>query len=374
METVVSINLGGSAYQIETSAHAALKAYLERAEAALASNPDKAEILKDLEQAVADKAVAFLSAYKNVITAADMAQILEQLGPVHGANAEAPSRDAPQTEEKDSGGDFWRGRRLYRIRDRGSLTGISSGLAAYLDIDPSLVRFGWIIAFFLSGGFAAVIYLVAMFVVPLASSPEDVAAAHGAPFNAQDVIERARRNFEEYATQGDRSWRTWRAEARRARRDARRAEARAFAASAPPPAGPLSWIGRSFGAIFAIVFALIGVALLIAFLFMLFSLITAGAVLGWTPPGGVPIWVAILIVCAIYGAIAGPIHAMQGVAYNALLGRPSHHAGDHSSGFGLLIFALIGWWFYEHNPDFHAWADMVWRQLEHVGRTVTNAF
>ena len=56
MERVVTINLNGNSYQLEEPAYDALRAYMTRAEASLAANPDKAEIVRDLEQAIADLA------------------------------------------------------------------------------------------------------------------------------------------------------------------------------------------------------------------------------------------------------------------------------------------------------------------------------
>jgi hypothetical protein len=54
MRPVISVSLSGRAYQLEDDAHAALAGYLVSAERSLAANPDRAEILADLEQAIAD--------------------------------------------------------------------------------------------------------------------------------------------------------------------------------------------------------------------------------------------------------------------------------------------------------------------------------
>ena len=55
MHKVVTINLNGQAYQFDEDAYERIRAYLGRAEAQLHDNPDRAEILADLEQAIADK-------------------------------------------------------------------------------------------------------------------------------------------------------------------------------------------------------------------------------------------------------------------------------------------------------------------------------
>src|SRR5471032_770556 len=87
MQKVIAINLNGNAYQIDESGYAALVAYLEGAERQLKDNPDRAEIIKDLEQAIADKCRAFLGPHKTVVTAAEVDQIVREMGPVDGAGA-----------------------------------------------------------------------------------------------------------------------------------------------------------------------------------------------------------------------------------------------------------------------------------------------
>jgi phage shock protein C len=59
-------------------------------------------------------------------------------------------------------------RRLYRSRDDRVLTGVGGGLAVYLDVDPSLVRVGWVILAVLTGGVFALVYIVMAVVVPTA--------------------------------------------------------------------------------------------------------------------------------------------------------------------------------------------------------------
>src|SRR5437762_13954905 len=85
MQKVISINLNGNAYQIEEGGYGALVAYLETAQRQLRDNPDRAEILADLEQAIAEKCQRFLSAHKTVVAAAEVDQIIKEMGPVDGA-------------------------------------------------------------------------------------------------------------------------------------------------------------------------------------------------------------------------------------------------------------------------------------------------
>jgi len=54
MQKVISINLNGIAYQLEEGGYGALQDYLSQAQRELKDNPDRAEIMRDLEQAIAD--------------------------------------------------------------------------------------------------------------------------------------------------------------------------------------------------------------------------------------------------------------------------------------------------------------------------------
>lgn len=56
--------------------------------------------------------------------------------------------------------------RLYRSPTDRSLTGVAGGLAAYVGVDPSIVRVAWVLAAIVTGGLAALVYLVMVFVVP----------------------------------------------------------------------------------------------------------------------------------------------------------------------------------------------------------------
>ena len=75
MNTVIIINLNGNAFHLEEPGYVSLRTYLERAQAQLRDNPDKAEIMADLEQAIADKCAHFLLPHKNVLTAAEIDEV-----------------------------------------------------------------------------------------------------------------------------------------------------------------------------------------------------------------------------------------------------------------------------------------------------------
>lgn len=56
--------------------------------------------------------------------------------------------------------------RLYRSTTDRSLSGVCGGLAAWLGIDPSLIRIAWVVLALVSGGIFVLLYIVMAVVVP----------------------------------------------------------------------------------------------------------------------------------------------------------------------------------------------------------------
>ena len=131
--------------------------------------------------------------------------------------------------------------------------GVCNGLAAYFGIDPTIVRLLFIVLTFF-WGFAILVYLILMFVLPSPETPAEKAAAYGVAATAQEFIRRAREGYYEgIRTMGDRhAHREWRRQFRREMRgwgrrlrDDVRAHAYGAAAAAVPPSwapgAPPAW-------------------------------------------------------------------------------------------------------------------------------------
>jgi phage shock protein PspC (stress-responsive transcriptional regulator) len=347
MERVVTINLNGNSYQLEEPAYDALRAYLARAEAALADNPDKAEIVRDLEQAIADKCAVRLGPSKSVVNAAEMAQVLEEMGPVAGdaqtdaPRAEAPGADAPR-------------KRLYRIKDDAKLAGVCAGIGAYFDLDANLIRLLFIIGFLITGGGMGILYVALMFLLPSAHTSEEWAAAHGVPFNAQEVIDRAKREYRNFADTTAKDWRSSLRAQRRVWRDEVRAQRHAWRAPPAAPAAPVGYLTRVFAGLLALVLSLIGAALLIAFIVALFSLLNTSAVWHWALPDGAPLWLAVVVLCIVYAAISAPLAHLRRSSYATASGY-RYYAGGADGLLTLLAILAGGALAYQALPEFRDW-------------------
>ena len=296
MQKVISINLNGHAYQLDESGYEKLREYLAHAERALEDNPDRTEILTDLEQAIGEKCQRYLGPHKSVVTTAEVERVLQEMGPVDVSPNDQGGPTGEATSESPTRAASSGPTRLYRIQDGAMIAGVCTGLAAYFKIDVTIVRVVFIGAALITKGFAIVAYVIAMFVVPEANTPEERAAAGGAPFNAKDVIDRVKKQYAE----GSRHWRRqW----RRQRREWRRhGWAPGLAHTYGPPFLP---------AMLLPVFGLAHLALFMIAVTMMISLVNTGAILSWRLPEDVPLWAGALMLLIGYQIATTPIRAVQ---------------------------------------------------------------
>ena len=423
MRTVITISLNGNAYQIDAAGFDALRAYLQVAEQRLVGNPDQEEILADLEQAIADKCLRYLGPHKNVVSAAEITEVLREMGPVDGGASESQAQPGSRGQQATgeagafgagagpadstagqgagagattsgsgagrswassasggvggdpgpgaaAGGTFGAGssagaaggssagawsasaadpasssgtntpplRRLYLIREGAAIAGLCKGLAAYLNIDVSVVRILFIVLTILTGGVWILIYLVMMFVIPYAQTSEQHAAAHGWPFNAEELIARAKAHYADFKNSNKWERQQWRAQQRmwksqnkqwkQQQRDwERHGSAQGFPPPPPPPwtgvqppASPnTSYANQVLGGVFGPLADLVGGLLFVGFLFALFSMATHHRFFGWHLPMDVPNWVGILFLIVLYQAIVRPLRHAR---YSAYYGTP----------------------------------------------------
>ena len=329
MQKVISINLNGHAYQLEEAGYETLRAYLADAERDLASNPDRAEIMADLEQAIAERCQAFLGAHKSVVTAPEVDRIVAEMGPVDAGHDETAGAGA--TGGSGSARAEPSAKRFYRIGDGAMIAGICTGVAAYFQIDVRLVRLGFVLTALTTKGLGVMAYVITMFVVPEASTPEERAAAGTGPFNAKDVVDRAAKQ----ATAGAKNLRaTLRRHERHWFRSARPSTVHGYVAS-PMAAG----LAATFAAVhFVLFFALIAA---------LVSLVNHEAVLGWELDPDIPLWAAVLILLVAYQIAVMPIRAAAAAPW----ARTGPWPGFWSAAVWLIGLAFVLWFASDRTPE-----------------------
>jgi phage shock protein PspC (stress-responsive transcriptional regulator) len=354
MNKVISINLNGNSYQLDEDAYAALLAYLDRAQAALRDNPDKAEIMADLEQAIGEKCRRCLGPNKTVVLKAEVDQIILEMGPVVGAETTGERAGEARGSKDGAKADTDAPRKLYRIREGAMLAGVCTGLAAYFHTDVTIVRILFVVAMFLTSGIVIPVYFVMMLVIPEATTSDEHAAAHGMPFSAQDIVDRATK-----FAKGNQAWRRqWRRKQRQLRREWRTATDSDLRWRADDIPGAL------FAALMMPVFMVISLALLVVLWFAIHSVATTGAVAGWTIPAGMPFWVAVLILVMVYGILTSPLSAARHISYRAYGHYPMFAIWN-----GVMWMVVIGallWFGSQHENEIRDFVQRLpdmWREI-----------
>ena len=399
MRPVIAVSLNGRAYQLEDGAHAALAQYLAAAERALEGNPDRAEILADLEQAIANKCERFLSTHKTVLRQAEIEQVIGEMGPVEGGGAPqgAPAGAAPAHEQAAGAGSAAGAaaapKRLYQISEGALLSGVCKGIAVYFDVDVTVVRLLFVLAAILTGGAAILAYIVMMFVVPYAQTPEEVAAAGGVPFNARVLVEQWKRKAAQFADAAAHAaridgspderarrraeWRRarwqWKQEWRRSRAEwrARRWGPYHFStwgANPVPPAPPLPPLAAFLSGLGWAVLGILVALVTLAWLFALLSLLATGAVFGWSV-GHLPLWAAVIVLIVLYQLVVSPLRALR-YAHSPYFYAYRYRAHALADAIiGLVLLALLLWVLGFHMPALQHLLDWLRAQIAPLWRS-----
>jgi phage shock protein PspC (stress-responsive transcriptional regulator) len=174
MKAAVSIELDGARFALDEGAFLALRAYLDRAAARLGLHPDRDEVIAGLERSIAAKLARRPAAQQGAtIDAAEMTGALKEVGRVDG-----PSLNDTASRGSANFGRFG-SRRLYRLREGQQIAGVCTGLAAFAEVDVGIIRLIFILGAVFSGGVLAAVYIVLMFVMPVAHTEPEIADSRG---------------------------------------------------------------------------------------------------------------------------------------------------------------------------------------------------
>lgn len=188
MKITVSINLGGYSFNIDEDAYSELKRYLRSLELHFAEEESASEILSDIEARMAELFRMKLSAYKQVITIADVAEIKS----IMGNPEDISDTEGTSAREKLSSPGY---HRMYRDPDRRIIGGVCAGIGAYWRIEPWIVRLIFV-ALSLAGGFGVLIYLILYIAIPEARTTAQKIEMKGEPVNIQNIKESVKKEFE----------------------------------------------------------------------------------------------------------------------------------------------------------------------------------
>lgn len=188
MKITVSINLGGYSFNIDEDAYSELKRYLKNLELHFAGEESSSEILSDIETRLAELFRTKLTTFKQVINIDDVNQAIS----VMGTPEDISDNDRKSARDKFSSPGY---HRMYRDPDNRIIGGVCSGMGAYWNIDPVIVRIIFV-ALVLAGGIGALVYLILYIVIPEAKTTAQKIEMKGNPVNIHNIKEAVKQEFE----------------------------------------------------------------------------------------------------------------------------------------------------------------------------------
>ncbi len=188
MKITVSVNIGGSSFNIDEDAYTELKRYLKNLEIHFAGEESSSEILADIEARIAELFRTKITSYKQVITLSDVNQVISILG---------TPEDISDNEAKSAGEKFSTPgyHRMYRDPDHRIIGGVCAGMGAYWNLEPWLVRIIFVVLAMM-GGLGVLVYLVLYIVLPEAKTTAQKIEMKGEPVNIHNIKDSVKKEFD----------------------------------------------------------------------------------------------------------------------------------------------------------------------------------
>jgi phage shock protein PspC (stress-responsive transcriptional regulator) len=174
MKKIININLSGRVVPIEDSAYEKLQEYIESLRRYFANEEGRDEIINDIESRIAELMSEKVRKGSDSITDADVNEIANSMGRPEdfegeeikeqsyaSASAAGSSQQSTQSQALPK-----EKRRLYRDTSDKFIGGVCSGIAAYLNVDPTIVRVLFAIIILGTWFFGLLAYVIMWIVLP----------------------------------------------------------------------------------------------------------------------------------------------------------------------------------------------------------------
>lgn len=183
MKKTLTVNLGGTVYNIDEDAYLLLDNYLNNLRYHFRKNPEGEEIVRDMETRIAELFDEYIREGGQVVTVENVETVISRMGKPEDLNdVEEEAVDGTSASERESEVK----RRLFRNPDDRVLGGVASGIAAYFGWDVVALR----LLFIVLGVFVhwlLLAYLIAWIIIPLARTATEKLQMRGEPVNMENI-------------------------------------------------------------------------------------------------------------------------------------------------------------------------------------------
>ena len=215
MKKTLTVNLGGTVFQIDEDAYILLDNYLNNLRFHFRKEAEGEEIVSDMEMRISELFAENMAGGQMVITIDNVEAVIDRMGrpeqweDEHDESfSEEQHRTAAGEDGSQKTGDGTSEsmhtnsqetvkKRLFRDMDNRVLGGVASGIAAYFGWDPTALRLVFIILGLLPGGLSILlIYLVLQFIIPPARTATEKLQMRGEPVNMENIGKTVTDGFE----------------------------------------------------------------------------------------------------------------------------------------------------------------------------------
>lgn len=189
MKKTLSINIRGIVFNIDEDAYQKLNSYLSEIYRHYKNQPGCDEIVSDIENRIVELFQERLSENKQVITIADVTEVIRILGHPSDFDREL-EEDTPPMGNKSTRGP----KRLYRDPESRVIGGVCSGLGAYFNIDPVWFRLLFVLAVIFAGT-GILLYLILWIVLPPARTVSERLEMRGDPIDIDNIEKSVRKEM-----------------------------------------------------------------------------------------------------------------------------------------------------------------------------------
>ncbi|MEY2829733.1 MAG: hypothetical protein RIQ33_1591 [Bacteroidota bacterium] len=194
MNKIISINLCSIIFQIDEIAYENLKKYLFEIKQNLGSSASANEVYVDVENRIAELFQQKLNDGAQAILPKDVEELMSVMGQPSQFKEFTDDNTAQNNSshfehDNKTNNQF---RRIYRNPNDKVLGGVCSGLAAYLGIDPIIIRLAFVALFFV-GGTSFLIYLICWIAIPKAITAAEKMAMNGKSITFDEIKKNVQR-------------------------------------------------------------------------------------------------------------------------------------------------------------------------------------
>lgn len=181
MKRTEKINIGGVLFNVDEDAFALLNDYIGKLENWFKNKEGGKEVVHDIELRLSEIFTEKTRRGALIVTLAMVREAVSMMGQPEDFEAEeSMSSHEVKVDQKAT-------RRLYRDPFNTVLGGVCSGLAAYLNMELSLVRVIFAVLPFLSFGGIIIVYVVLWIALPVAVTPAQRLEMQGEPITVPNI-------------------------------------------------------------------------------------------------------------------------------------------------------------------------------------------